>query len=57
MEKTTILVEKKTRDRLRKIGFKGQTYDQVISELLKGKDSLDPNLLKSVSSESFIGRQ
>ena len=53
MQFKTILVEKKTRDKLRKIGFKGQTYDQVISELLKAKDSLDPNLLKSVSSESL----
>jgi hypothetical protein len=39
MSKTTILVEKQTREELRKRGIKGQTYDQVISDLLRSKDS------------------
>jgi hypothetical protein len=54
MTKTTILVEKQTREELRKRGIKGQTYDQVIADLLKSQDSLDKSL-KQVSSESFIG--
>ncbi|HEU4443166.1 MAG TPA: hypothetical protein VFR94_00670 [Nitrososphaeraceae archaeon] len=37
MSKTTILVEESTRQKLRKIGRKEQTYDQVINELIKIK--------------------
>jgi hypothetical protein len=51
MSKTTILIEKQTRDELRKRGIKGQTYDQVISDLLKSKDSLDKSI-RTVSRES-----
>ena len=39
MSKTTILVESDTRERLRKIGRKNQTYDQLINELIKAKRS------------------
>jgi hypothetical protein len=39
MSKTTILVESETRERLRRIGRKNQTYDQLINELIKGKRS------------------
>jgi hypothetical protein len=35
MSKTTILVESETRERLREIGRKNQTYDQLINELIK----------------------
>jgi predicted CopG family antitoxin len=38
MPKTTILVEDSTRQKLRQIGRKEQTYDQVINELIKIKD-------------------
>jgi len=34
MMDTTILVYKKTRERLRKIGGKGETYDDIINRLL-----------------------
>lgn len=34
MSKTTILVESETRERLRQIGRKNQTYDQLINESL-----------------------
>jgi hypothetical protein len=37
MPKTTILVETETRESLKRIGSKGQTYDQVINELIKVK--------------------
>lgn len=54
MSKTTILIEKQTREQLRKKGIKGQTYDQVISDLLKSKDLLDKSPM-TVPSESFKG--
>jgi len=34
-EKTTIEVSKQTRDLLKKIGKKGETYDDIIRRLLK----------------------
>ena len=34
---TTIILKRKTRNDLRDIGSKGQTYDQLISELIKLK--------------------
>ena len=37
MSKTTILVESQTRERLRQIGRKNQTYDQLINELIETK--------------------
>jgi hypothetical protein len=55
MEKTTILIEKKTRKKLRDIGLKGETYDEIIAKLLKSKNSLDLSLLKPDSSESLRG--
>lgn len=36
---TTILVKKETRQLLRKLGKKGQTYDEVIAELAKEKEA------------------
>lgn len=33
--KTTILVEKETRERLRQLGRKSQTYNQLIVELIE----------------------
>ena len=38
MSKTTILVESETRERLREIGKKNQTYDDLIKELIKLKE-------------------
>lgn len=37
MSKTTILVEDTTRQKLRQIGRKNQTYDQLINELIQIK--------------------
>jgi hypothetical protein len=34
---TTIVVRTKTRDELKQMGLKGQTYDQVINELIRLK--------------------
>jgi hypothetical protein len=36
---TTIIVSSKTRDLLKQIGTKGQTYDQIIAELLALKQN------------------
>lgn len=32
---TTIAVKPATRDKLKKIGFKGETYDEIIEKLMK----------------------
>jgi hypothetical protein len=56
MEETTIQIKKITREKLKKIGSKGQTYDEIIENLLEiGKrvmffDELD----KIADSEEFI---
>lgn len=34
-DRTTILIQHVTRERLKTIGKKGQTYDDVINELIK----------------------
>ena len=55
MTKTTILVENTTREKLRQIGRKNQTYDELIAELIKTKisngDSLDSRFASLRSSE------
>lgn len=35
MNVTTIVVKKETRNALKKIGLKGETYDEIISGLIK----------------------
>lgn len=55
MTKSTILLEKETRQKLRKTGYKGQTYDEIIKELLQSKNSLEISLDKPDSRESIIG--
>lgn len=35
MDFTTIQVSKKTRDRLKEIGMKGETYDNIIARLIE----------------------
>ncbi|MGA9843530.1 MAG: hypothetical protein WBP64_07845 [Nitrososphaeraceae archaeon] len=41
MSKTTILIKTTTREKLRQIGRKNQTYDQLINELIKRKENSD----------------
>jgi hypothetical protein len=41
MPKTTILVETNTRESLKRIGNKGQTYDQIVNDLIKIKGEAD----------------
>lgn len=37
MRKSTILIESITRERLKQIGRKGQSYDQLINQLIEKK--------------------
>jgi len=34
-EVTTVLVKRETRDRLKKYGFKGETYDEIVNRLIE----------------------
>ena len=53
MSKTTILVETKTRESLKRMGSKGQTYDQIINELIKVKEEeIVDGGVESLSSSS-----
>ena len=47
--KTSIIVEGSTRNELRRIGRKEQTYDQVIKELIEIKRKLELRIKKSDS--------
>lgn len=52
MSKTTILIEIRTRDKLREIGRKDQTYNEIIEELIqtsKKYDSLDERTFRPES--------
>jgi hypothetical protein len=56
MKQGTILIKNRTRERLRQIGGKGQTYDQLINRLIdiikKRIDPLDSRFATLQSSES-----
>jgi hypothetical protein len=54
MVKTTILVEKTTRDVLRHLGTKGQSYDNLINWLIRvnARQTLDRKNLLEDSFES-----
>ncbi|MHB8360403.1 MAG: DUF7557 family protein [Thermoplasmataceae archaeon] len=53
---TTIQISKDTRERLKKIGSKGQTYDEIIKKLLEiGQKVMFFNELDRISdSEEFL---
>jgi hypothetical protein len=57
MKKSTILIESKTRENLKQLGMKGQTYDQLINELItktKSKDLLDRRFESLQSNHASI---
>ena len=56
MVQTTIQVSKETREKLKKIGGKGQTYDEIIEKLLEiGQKVAFFNELDRISdNEEFI---
>ena len=49
--KTSIIIEHNTRNELRRIGRKEQTYDQVINELIKIKQNLKLGRKRTISSD------
>lgn len=54
--KTSIIVENSTRNELRKIGRKEQTYDQLIKELIEIKQNLRYRIKNSDSLENQSSR-
>jgi len=46
MSKTTIILEKSTRENLLRIGRKNQTYDDLINELIELKEQQICNIAK-----------
>jgi len=53
MEETRILVKYQTRELLKQIGTKGQSYDQVINELIQTKNK---RLLDSSATNTFSNK-
>lgn len=51
MQRSTILVRNETRERLKEIGKKGQSYDELINQLLENKkhNSLDGGSVQSIN--------
>ena len=49
--KTSIIVENSTRNELRRLERKEQTYDQVINELIKIKQNLELGRKRTISSD------
>ena len=56
MEQTTIQISKETREKLKKVGRKGQTYDEIIENLLEiSKKAIFFNELDRVAdTEEFV---
>lgn len=46
MGDTTIIVKKETRNALKELGLKGETYDQVITKLIRLK-TVNPDFRRS----------
>ena len=54
MRKSTILIESITRERLKQMGRKGQSYDQLINQLIEKKvNSVDRRIESHQSTESY----
>ena len=56
MEQTTIQISKETREKLKKVGRKGQTYDEIIENLLEiSKKAIFFNELDRIAdTEGFV---
>ncbi len=56
MEQTTIQISKETREKLKKVGRKGQTYDEIIENLLEiSKKAIFFNGLDRIAdTEEFV---
>jgi hypothetical protein len=53
---TTIQIQKKTREELRKFGTKGETYDQVLTKLMKAakKIAFFEGIDRILETEEFV---
>jgi hypothetical protein len=53
---TTIQIQKDTRDRLREIGHKGETYDKLIRRLMEASREFEfySDLDRIVDKEEFV---
>ena len=51
---TTIQVKESTRDLLKSVGEKGETYDQIIHELVEIRGAFIGDLLKTLEEGEFI---
>ena len=56
MQQTTIQISKETREKLKKVGRKGQTYDEIIENLLEiSKKAIFFNELDRIANtEEFV---
>ena len=56
MQQTTIQISKETREKLKKVGRKGQTYDEIIEKLLDiSKKAIFFNELDRIANtEEFV---
>jgi len=56
MEKTTVAVSKETKELLRKLGEKGQSYDDIIQSLIEEKkiEKLDDRWNRILEEDDFI---
>jgi hypothetical protein len=54
MSKVTILLETKTRDELKTLGRKGQTYDQLILELISEHHHEHHHQLKQMEKACLV---
>lgn len=53
MSKTTIIIENTTRELLKQLGRKNQTYDQLINELVELKQAPQDNMFSAVQKNGF----
>ncbi len=56
MEKTTVAVSKETKEILRKLGEKGESYDDIIKSLIEEKkiEKLDDRWNRILEEDDFI---
>ncbi|MEF8836113.1 MAG: antitoxin VapB family protein [Candidatus Thermoplasmatota archaeon] len=56
MEKTTVAVSKETKEMLRRLGEKGESYDDIIRSLIEEKkiEKLDDRWNRILEEDDFI---
>jgi hypothetical protein len=52
-KESTIIIKKNVRDRLKRTGYKGETYNEIIAKLLDSKgDKIDSHEFRAESESS-----